>query len=157
MKKLVSLAALALATAALGATAARAGTDPVAQAQADLQKLTTDATALHSAVLADVQKIGSDAQSLAGSTDKKAARAALQADFQKLQSDRQALVPPVEADWKQLQTDLQAVKASKTGKGQLAPLLKAANEQLAQERDAVKQAVQATMQALQALKASFHK
>ena len=153
-KKLLLLAAAALVAVSLGVAAARAD-DPVATAEADLQKLVTDATSLHSAVLADAQKISSDVQSLQGSTDRRTIRQTLLADVQKVQSDRQSLLPAVQADWTQLKTDIQAAHQSKTGKGQLKPLLQQANQQLAQERDAVETALQAAHQALQALRQSL--
>ena len=106
-------------------------------------------------MLADAQKISSDVQSLQGTTNRQTIRQTLQADMQKVQSDRQSLLPAVQADWTQLKTDLQAVRQSKTGKGQLKPLVDQANQQLAQERDAVKTALQAAHQAAQALRQSL--
>ena len=82
-------------------------------------------------------------------------RHTLLADVQKVQSDRQSLLPAVQSDWTTLKADLQAVRQSKTGKGQLRPLLQQANQQLAQERDAVRAALQAAHQAAQALRQSL--
>lgn len=156
MKKstILSLAAVAVVAAAIGGTA-RAGSDPVATVQADVQKLVSDATALHSAILADAQKISADVQALQGTTDKATVRATLKADWQKVQSDRQQLLPPVQADWTQLKADVGAARAAKAGKGQLAPMLKQANEALAQQRAAVQQALQAAHQAAEALRQSL--
>jgi hypothetical protein len=153
-KKFGFLAAALIVTAASGAAVARAA-DPVATAQATLQKLVIDATTLHSTVLADAQKISADVQALQGSTDRATVRQTLQADWKKIQADRAQLWPTVQSDWAQLKTDLAAVRASKTGKGQLKPLLQQANAQLAQERDAVKTALQAAHQAAQALRDSL--
>jgi len=154
LKKATPLALALLVAAGVGAATARAA-DPVATAQATIQKLVTDATTLHSTVLADAQKISADVQSLQGSTDRATVRTTLTADAQKIKADRDQLWPTVQADWAQLKTDLQAVKTSKTGKGQLKPLLQQANAQLAQERDAVKTALQSAHQAAQALRDSL--
>lgn len=154
LKKTGFLAAAIVVAVGAGAATARAA-DPVATAQATIQKLVSDATTLHSTVLADAQKISSDVQSLQGSTDRATVRATLTADAQKIKADRDQLWPTVQADWAQLKTDLQAVKDSKTGKGQLKPLLQAANAQLAQERDAVKTALASAHQAAQALRDSL--
>jgi hypothetical protein len=157
MRKLVCvLAVLALAGVA-GAGTARADGDPAAAVSADLQKLVTDATTLHSTVTTDANKLAADAQSLSGTSDPKAARAALQADVQKLQADRQSLVPPVLADWQQLQTDLQAVTSAKAGSATLRSALKTAQAQLKQERQDVRAALTAAHQAAQALRQRFKK
>jgi hypothetical protein len=148
------LAAVAL-LAAGAATVARAGSDPVSAVQTDVQKLMTDATLLHSTVQADAEKISADVQSLQGSTNRVTIRTTLQADAQKVQADRAQLVPPVAADWAQLQTDVQAARAAKAGQGQLKPLLQQANQALAQQRAAVKQALDAAHQAAQALRQSL--
>ncbi len=157
LKKALVLALGVVLAAGIGGTAARAATDPVAAVQADVQKLVTDATLLHSTIEADAQKISADVQSLQGSTDKATIRATLKADWQKVQADRAQLWPPVQADWAQLKTDIQAVHAAKAGKGQLEPLLKQANEALAAQRAAVKQALDAAHQAAQALRDSLKK
>jgi chromosome segregation ATPase len=154
LKKTGCLAAAVFVTVGAGAAMAGAA-DPVAAAQATIQKLVSDATTLHSTVLADAQKISADVQSLQGSTDRAAARQTLKADAQKIKADRAQLWPTVQADWAQLKTDLQAVRDSKTGKGQLKPLLQQAKAQLAQERDAVKTALQAAHQAAQGLRNSL--
>jgi hypothetical protein len=154
LKKAGPLAAAVLITVGAGAATARAA-DPVTTAQADIQKLVSDATTLHSTVLADAQKISADVQALQGSTDRATVRQTLTADAQKVKADRDQLWPTVQADWAQLKTDLQAVRTSKTGKGQLKPLLQQANAQLAQERDAVKTELQSAHQAAQALRASL--
>jgi len=148
-------AAAAILAAALGTTAARADSSPVATVQADVAKLTTDAGSLHSTILADAQKISSDVQSLQGSGDRKTVAATLKADWQKVQSDRQALVPAVQTDWQTLKTDLAAARAAKAGQGQLKPILQQMNAALAQERDAVKTALQSAHQAAQALRQSL--
>jgi chromosome segregation ATPase len=150
-KKILVLAAVVLA---VGAGAARAD-DSVGTAKTDLQKLVTDATTLHNTVLADAQKISADVQSLQGSTDRQTIAQTLQADVQKVQSDRAQLVPAVQADWAQLKTDLQAVRQSKSGNGELKPLLQQANQQLSQERDSVQTALQSARQAAQALRQSL--
>ncbi|MHB8643137.1 MAG: hypothetical protein ACYDA3_09670 [Gaiellaceae bacterium] len=157
MKKLLPLAAVAALAAGLGGTAARAGADPVAAVQADVQKLVTDATLLHSTIEADAQKISADVQALQGTTTKATVQATLKADWQKVQADRAQLWPPVQADWAQLKTDVAAAHAAKAGKGQLKPLLVQANQALAQQRAAVKQALDAAHQAAQALRQSLKK
>jgi hypothetical protein len=154
LKKTGFLAVALIVAAGAGAAVARAD-DPVATAQATLQKLVSDATTLQSTVLADAQKISADVQALQGSTSRATIRQTLQADAQKITADRAQLLPAVQSDWAQLKTDLAAVKSSKTGKGQLKPLLQQANAQLAQERDAVKAALQSAHQAAQALRASL--
>ena len=156
MKKALFLAAAALAACVAGTTVARAA-DPVAAVQADVQKLVTDATGLHSTIQADAQKISADVASLQGSTDKTAIRSTLTADWQKVKADRAQLWPTVQGDWATLKTDLQAVKDAKAGKGQLKSLLKTANESLAQQRADVKQALQSAHDAAQALRQSIKK
>ena len=149
-------AAVALACVA-GANTARAELDPAAAVKADVQKLVADATTLHDTIKADADKISADVQALQGTTDRKAARATLQADWKKVLDDRQQLWPVVEADWKQLKTDLQALRAAKAGSADVKSLLKQANEALALQRDAVKQAVAAARDASKALRESFKK
>jgi hypothetical protein len=61
----------------------------------------------------------------------------------------------VQSDWQQLKTDLQAARQAKAGQGQLKPLLQQMNTALAQERDAVKAALQSAHQAAQALRQSL--
>ena len=149
-------AAVALACVA-GANVARADTDPVAAVKADVQKLVADATTLHDAVKADADKITADIQALQGTTDRKTARATLQADWQKLMADHQQLRPTVDADWAQLKTDLKNVRSAKAGSADLRSLLQQANEALATQRDAVKQALTAAHDAAKALRDSLKK
>jgi len=155
MKKTIALLAAAVLVVAAGAVSARADGDPVAAAKADVQQLVTDATALHSTVVADAQKITADAQSLQGTTDVEAARETLKADVQKLRADRQQLVPPVLADWKQLRTDLEAVRAAHAGTADLRSTLEQARETLRQEREDVRTALEAARQAMRALRQSL--
>lgn len=154
MKKTTVCAAAAVLAVGVGSAAARADSSPVATVQADVQKLTTDAGTLHSTVLADAQKISSDVQALSGA-DRKTVATTLKADQQKVQSDRAQLLPAVQADWQQLKTDVQAARQAKAGQGQLKPLLQQMNAALAQERDAVKTALQSAHQAAQALRQSL--
>jgi len=154
MKKTTACAAAAVLAVGLGSVSARADSNPVTAVQADVQKLTADAGTLHSTVLADAQKISADVQALQGS-DRKTVAATLKADQQKVQSDRAALLPAVQSDWQQLKTDLQAARQAKAGQGQLKPILQQMNTALAQERDAVKTALQSAHQAAQALRQSL--
>jgi DNA repair ATPase RecN len=156
MKTILLFAAVALACVA-GANTARAATDPVAAVKTDVQKLVADATTLHDTIKADADKIAADVQSLQGTTDRKAALATLKADWQKVQSDRAQLKPAVEADWAQLKTDLEAVHAAKAGSADLKALLQQANQALALQRDAVKQALTAAHDAAKALRESLKK
>jgi hypothetical protein len=154
MKKTTAFAAAAVLAAGIGSVSARADSNPVTTVQADVQKLTADAGTLHSTVLADAQKISADVQSLQGS-DRKTVATTLKADQQKIQSDRAQLLPAVQNDWQQLKTDVQAARQAKAGQGQLKPLLQQMNAALAQERDAVKTALQSAHQAAQALRQSL--
>lgn len=154
MKKTTVCAAAAVLAVGIGSATARADSSPVATVQADVQKLTADAGTLHSTVLADAQKISSDVQALSGA-DRKTVATTLKADQQKVQSDRAQLLPAVQADWQQLKTDVQAARQAKAGQGQLKPLLQQMNAALAQERDAVKTALQSAHQAAQALRQSL--
>ena len=154
MKKTTVCAAAAVLAVGIGSATARADSSPVASVQADVQKLTADAGTLHSTVLADAQKISSDVQALSGA-DRKTVATTLKADQQKVQSDRAQLLPAVQADWQQLKTDVQAARQAKAGQGQLKPLLQQMNAALAQERDAVKTALQSAHQAAQALRQSL--
>ena len=154
MKNILLFAAVALACVA-GASAARADSDPAAVVKTDVQKLVADATTLHTTIQADAEKISADVQGLQGSTDRKAARTTLQADWQKLRADREQLRPPVQADWAQLKTDLQAVRSAKAGSADLRSLLQQAKQALELQRDAVKQALTAAHEAVQALRGSF--
>jgi uncharacterized phage infection (PIP) family protein YhgE len=156
MKTMLLFAAVALACVA-GANVARADADPAAAVKADVQKLVADATTLHDTIKADADKISADVQTLQGTTDRKAARATLQADWQKVQSDRQQLKPAVDADWAQLKSDLGALRAAKGGSADLKALLQQANQALATQRDAVKQALTAAHDAAKALRDSLKK
>ena len=156
MKTMLLFAAVALACVA-GAQAARAETDPVAAVKADVQKLVADATTLHDTVKGDAEKISADIQALQGTTDRKAARETLKADWQKLLADRDQLKPAVEADWSQLKTDLASVRSAKLGSADLKALLQQANQALAAQRDAVKQAVTSARDAAKALRDSLKK
>jgi len=136
MKTFIVLAAAAALCAGAAGSVARAGTDPVAAVQADVQKLTADAGTLHSTVLADAQRISADVQSLQGA-DRKTVVTTLKADAQKLRSDRQQLAPAVQADRQALMSDLQAVRQAKAGKGsQLKGVLQQLHAALQQERQA---------------------
>lgn len=154
MKTMLLFVAVALACVA-GASAARADSDPAAVVKTDVQQLVTDATTLHSTIQADAEKVSADVQALQETTDRTAARTTLQADWQKLRADRLELMPAVQADWAQLKTDLQAVRSAKAGSADLRAVLQQAHQALAQQRDAVKQAVGAAHQAAQALRAGF--
>jgi DNA repair ATPase RecN len=156
MKTMLLFAAVALACVA-GAQAARAETDPVAAVKADVQKLVADATTLHTTVKADAEKITADIQALQGTKDRKAAAATLKADWQKLVADGSRLRPAVEADWAQLQTDLKSLRTAKQGSADLKALLQQANQALATQREAVKQAVTAANDAAKALRDSLKK
>ena len=156
MKTIILLAAVALACVA-GAQTARAETDPVAAVKADVQKLVTDATALHDSVKADADKITADVKALQGTTNRAAARDALKADWQKLLADSAQFRPAVEADWAQLKSDLKGLRTAKLGSADLKALLQQANEALGTQRDAVKQAVTAARDAAKALRDSLKK
>ena len=156
MKTMLLFAAVALACVA-GANVARADTDPAAAVKADVQKLVADATTLHDTIKADADKITADAHALQGTTDREAARATLKADWKKVLADREALKPAVDADWAQLKSDLGALRSAKAGSADLKALLEQANQALATQRDAVKQAFTAAHDAAQALRDSLKK
>ena len=109
---------LAAAAAALGVAAfapvALAADDPLAAVKADIAKCQTDFTSAHDTLMADAQKLQSDA-ALIKPGNKDAAKAALKADWTKLQSDFQATHATMQADWQQLHADLQAAREAKSG------------------------------------------
>ena len=124
-----SFAPIALADGSLGAV------------NADLAKLQADFQSAHDTLMADAQKLQSDA-SLIKPGNKDQAKAALQADWQQLKSDFQAKHAVMQGDWQQLHSDLAAARAAKAG-------TKA-------DRDALKQALQQVRSTFQAGRAEVH-
>ena len=142
---------VALALAALLAPAALAA-DPGAALTADLQKLSTDRSTMHAAVLADIQKITADAQS----SSKGSLRIALTADIKTLKSDLVSNHAVMVADRAQAYSDYQAAKTAGVPRSQLSSQL---NQLLSLwQLDAKDLAEDATaaQQAIAALQAHLH-
>jgi hypothetical protein len=149
-KKPLVLSALALV---LAAPASAAG-DPVAAVKVDATQLLADSKSAHDGLIADLQRLTSDAQAAKGGS-KEAARAAIKADLAKLRSDRQTLLAPVKADRAQLKADLKAAREAKAGKGELKPVLQQLRSTLKQQRAETRAALRTARQAVRELRASF--
>ena len=124
MKKLMYLAALALAAAAIAPIAAFADTDPLAAIKADIAQLKTDVQTKHDAVVADATTLQNDAHTLVGS-DRQTARAKIKIDALKLTGDWKSLLSVCLADRLKLRTDINAARQAGAGKGQIRPLVRA--------------------------------
>jgi len=109
-----TLAAAAVLGVVAFVPAALAAGDPLAAVQADITKLQADFSSAHDTLMADAQKLQSDA-ALVKPGNKDAAKAALKADWTKLQSDFQAKHTTMQADWQQLHSDFQAAREAKAG------------------------------------------
>ena len=124
---------------------------------ADLAKLQVDFQSAHDTLLADAQKLQSDA-ALVKPGNKDQAKAAVQADWQQLKSDFQAKHTVMQADWQQLHTDFQAARATKTGTKADRQALKQAEQQMRSTfqagRAQVHQAVEAAKAAIKAARAA---
>ena len=125
-KKILMLVVVALAVAAVAPVAAFAD-DPVATVQADIAKLKTDVQAKHDQVVLDAQKLEADASSLAGTSNKKAARQTIRVDALKLTGDWRSLLSTCLADRMQLRADVHAAKAAGVPARQLRLLVRQAN------------------------------
>jgi hypothetical protein len=155
MLKWLLLAALTLTVfAAVPAGALAAG--PLEAVNADIAKLTTDVQTKHDAVVADAQKLQSDATTLVGTTDRKAARATIKADAQKLSTDWHSLLQVCLADRAQLRTDIAAARqAGAGGHGQLHLLVRQANLSIRATNLEMRAAVARARAAVVGLRASF--
>jgi hypothetical protein len=155
MRKLLLLAALTLASAALIPTAALAAT-PIDAVNADLAKLTSDVQTKHDSVVADAQTLMTDANSLVGTSDKQAARATIKADAVKLTGDWKSLLAVCLADRAQLRVDILAARqATPGGNRQLRLVVRQANLELRATNLEMRAAVARARAAVVALRVSF--
>ncbi len=154
MKTKILTAVIALA--AFSAPIALAD-DPLGAVKADLSKLQADFKSAHDTLMADAQKLKSDA-ALVKPGNKDQAKAALQADWQQFKSDFHAKHSLLQADWQQLHRDLAAARAANGGKKTEVQALKQQLKQMRQSfvagRAEVHQAVQAAKQAIAAARAA---
>jgi hypothetical protein len=153
MKKLLYLAALALAVAAVVPVAAFAD-DPTSAIQADITQLQTDVKAKHDAVLADAQTLQNDAVSLVGS-DKASAKAKIKTDAQKLSVDWHSLLAVCLTDRAKLQTDIAAARAAGVKGSEIRPLVRQANLQIRASNLEMRAGVLKARAAVLALRQSF--
>ena len=153
MKRLLYLAALALAVAAIVPVMALAD-DPLATIKADITQLQSDVQTKHDAVLADAATLQSDATSLVGS-DKTTAKAKIKADVLKLQGDWQSLLSVCLSDRAKLQSDVAAARANGIGKGEIHPLIREANLQIRASNYEMRAGVLNARAAVVALRQSF--
>jgi hypothetical protein len=153
MRKFLYLAALALTVAAIVPVAAFAA-DPLAAINADITQLQTDVQAKHDAVLADAQKLQTDAQSLVGS-DKATAKAMIQADVLKLTGDWRSLLSVCVTDRAKLRSDIDAAKTAGADKGQIRTLVRVANLQIRASNLEMRAGVLKARAAVFALRQSF--
>jgi hypothetical protein len=153
MKKLLYLAALALAVVAVVPVAAFAD-DPLAAIKADITQLQTDVQTKHDTVLADAQTLQTDATNLVGS-DKTTAKATIQADVTKLTGDWKSLLAVCQSDRTQLRTDVAAARSAGNAKGQIAPLVREANLQIRASNLAMRSGVVSARAAVFALRQTF--
>jgi cobalamin-dependent methionine synthase I len=152
----MTLKTLALA-AVLGVTAfvpsALAAADPIAAIKADLAKLQSDFSAAHDTLMADAQKLQSDA-ALIKPGNKDAAKAAIQADWAKLKADLDATHTTMQANWDQLHADFEAARALKGATKEDRAALRDATKQMRETfqagRAQVHEAVQAARAAIEA-------
>ena len=155
MHKLLYLAALALAVAAIVPVAALAD-DPLATIHADIAQLQTDVNAKHVAVLADAQTLQTDAQSLVGS-DKATAKAKIKADAQKLTTDWHTLLAVCLADRAKLRTDIAAAHTAGVKMNEIRPIVREANLQIRASNLEMRAGVLRARAAVIALRQSFRK
>jgi hypothetical protein len=151
--KLLFLAALALAAAAIVPAAALAD-DPLGAIKADIAQLQTDVARKHDTVVADAQTLQNDAQSLVGS-DRATARAKIRADVTKLTTDWHSLLAVCLGDRAKLQSDIAAAHAAGIGPRQIHPLVREANLQIRASNLAMRSAVVSARAAVFALRQSF--
>jgi hypothetical protein len=147
-KKLALAAVLAVAAFAPAALAAG---DPLTAITADLAKLQSDFTAAHSTLMADAQKLQSDA-ALMKPGNKVAAKAAIKADWTKLKSDFDATHTTMHANWQQLHADFQAARVAKAGTKADRVALRNAEQQM---RETFKQGRAQVHEAVMAAKAAI--
>lgn len=156
MKKTIALLAVVAGGVGLAAPAALADTDPLAAVRADVTKVEADATARHDLVIADAQKLQTDAQAAVGG-DKDTAKATIRADVAKLHADRLQATSTVLADRAQLTGDLAAAHtAGAGGNGALKSLLQPMRTQLRQQHAEIVSAIHAAHDAVRSLRRSFH-
>lgn len=124
--KFLSLLAVALAVAVAAPLAAFAD-DSTASVQADIAKLKSDVQAKHDTVVADAQQVETDASSLTGSSDKKAARETIKTDVTKLVTDWKSMLAVCLADREQLRQDVHAAADGGASKHDLRMLVREAN------------------------------
>jgi len=157
MKKVSVTAVLVAVGLALTASVALAD-DPLATVKTDIAKLQSDVQTKHDAVVADAGKVESDAKSLAGSSDPKAARATIKADAQKLTSDWRSLVAVCLSDRAKLRNDITAARSAGAGNhGELALLVGQANLAIRATNLDMRAAVARAHKAVVDLRLSFKK
>lgn len=150
---LKTLAAAAILGVVAFVPAALAAGDPLAAVQADITKLQADFSSAHDTLMADAQKLQSDA-ALVKPGNKDAAKTALTADWAQLKSDFAAKHTTMQADWQQLHTDFQAARSAKSGTKADRVALRDATKQMLDAfrtgRGQVHEAVQSARAAIQA-------
>jgi len=153
-KKILMLAVVALTVAAAAPVAAFAD-DPVGAVQADIAKLKTDVQAKHDQVVADAQKLETDANSFAGTSDKKTARQTIRVDALKLTGDWRSLLSTCLADRVQLRADVLAAKQAGVPAQQLRLLVRQANLEIRLTNLNMREAVAEAHLAVVKLRESF--
>jgi hypothetical protein len=132
MKQMRVVVTIGCALAAVVPAAATAAGDPLAQAKADLTKLTSDVSAAEATIAADAK--GSD--------------------LAQLKRDAKAGSTTLKADWKVLLVDVAAARKAGADKAQLKSLLQAARTQVKGFRSAVRSAFAEARQAAKRIKGS---
>ncbi len=137
---LATVSVTALAALVAGLVPGLASADPASAVQADVTQLTSDVTAAHTALIADLSSVTTDAT--AGN------KPAVRADVKKFRVDVASYLPPIRTDLSQLKSDLQAAHAANvTG---LRALIKSS---VVADRQTIKEIRQATGQARHAVQA----
>ena len=154
MKKLMYIAALALAAAVIAPVAVFADTDPLAAIKADIAQLKTDVQTKHDTVVADAATLQSDATSLVGS-DRQTAKTKIKVDALKLTGDWKSLLSVCLGDRLKLRTDINAARQTGAGKGQIFPLVREANLEIRSTNLQMRAAVLQARVAVLKLRLSF--
>jgi hypothetical protein len=155
MRKILYLAALAITVAALLPVTALAD-DPVATVQADIAKLVSDVQTKHDTVVADATALEADADSLAGTSDPRAARLKIRVDVLKLTGDWKSLLSVCLGDRAKLRADVKSARLQGVPANQLRPLIHQANLQIQVTNLEMRAAVLKARIAVLKLRASFH-
>lgn len=154
MKKLIVLVCSVVAVAVAVPVAALAD-DGTAAVQADIAKLKTDVQAKHDQVVADAQKLESDADALVG-TDKKTAKQTIKVDALKLTGDWKSLLSTCLADRQQLRKDFRAAVQAGASKQQLKLLRRQANLEIRLVNLDMREAVAKAHLAVVKLRQTYH-